>query len=146
MAPVACPAGAPRWTRDIRWTFGFPARTRDSGRILPSHPPILEKSGWGIHSSGGQPTFRWLSWPRAARLKNSGHANSTGLDRHAGLLRSTRAGRSTLALVRAMCFPLALWTLFIRHFAAAVLKSREGSVGSSKLSLNLPVRLPLADL
>jgi hypothetical protein len=107
------------------WVSG---EIRDSGRILPSHPQFWREAGGEfIRLVGNDSSVAKLAAIRAAQ-KFGLH---TALDPMI-VMRVLSVERALVnqywALARAICFPLAVWTLFIGT-AAAVLKWRDTRSG-----------------
>jgi hypothetical protein len=112
------------WTPDHPVDVWVSGETRDSGRTLPSHPQFWkEPGGEFIRLVGNDVSMAQLAAGRAAQKFGLQTAPEPLVVTRVASVDRALADQHW-ALVRAMCFPLALWTLFIA-IAAAVLKSRD---------------------
>ena len=112
------------------WTPNHPVEVwvsgeiRDSGRILPSHPQFWKEAGGEfIRLVGNDVSVAQLAAGRAAQKFGLHMALEPLIVMRVPSVEQALVNQYW-ALARTICFPLAIWTLFI-GIAAAVLKWRE---------------------
>jgi hypothetical protein len=112
------------WTPKLPVKVWVSGEIRDSGRILPSHPQFWkEPGGEFIRLVGNDVSVAQLAAGRAAQKFGLLTATEPLIVMRVPSVEQALVNQYW-ALARAVCFPLAIWTLFI-GIAAAVLKRRE---------------------
>ena len=120
LAPLVSDDWTP--TRPVKvWVSG---EIRDSGRILPSNPQFWKEAGGEfVRLVGNDSSVARLAAGRAAQKFGVHTAPDPLIVMRVPSVERALANQYW-ALARAICFPLAIWTLFI-GIAAAVLKWRK---------------------
>ena len=120
LAPLVRDDWTPKHPVEV-WVSG---EIRDSGRILPSHPQFWKEAGGEfIRLVGNDVSEAQLAAGRAAQKFGLHTALEPLIVMRVPSVEQVLVNQYW-ALARAICFPLAIWTLFI-GIAAAVLKWRE---------------------